>query len=398
MEGLPLHGHIADEEPEVLRDKAIVVENGVVIDIDSFEVLSKKYPRSEQALIDSNNLVALPAFVDCHTHICWGGTRVNDYAMRVAGKSYLEIAASGGGIMDTVTSTREASTKELIDGILKRAEQHIRRGVSTIEIKSGYGLTRDDELKMLRCIRAANEHTSAELIPTFLGAHIKPKDFKGTHREYLDFLLSDVVPVIHKEKLAKRADIFVEEGAFGIEESREYAGKLMKAGFDMTMHVDQFHPGGSKMAVDLGCVSADHLECTDQESVEMFSQSDTVAVALPGASLGLGMQFTPARKLLDAGACVAIATDWNPGSGPMGDLITQAAILGASEKLSIAETLAAITFRAAKALGLNKGTITKGKKADIVIFETDDYRNIFYHQGQLRPSFIVIGDQCISNV
>lgn len=398
MEEMPIHGSISDDELPILEDQAIAVEHGVIVEIDSFESLSKKYPNAEQALIDSNNLVALPAFVDCHTHICWGGTRVNDYAMRVAGKSYLEIAAAGGGIMDTVQSTRDASTKELIDGILKRTEQHIKRGISTIEVKSGYGLTLEDELKMLRCIQAANEHTSAELIPTFLGAHIKPKDFEGSHEEYLDFLLEEVVPVIHKERLAARADIFVEEGAFGIEESREYAKKLMKAGFDMTMHVDQFHPGGSAMSVELGCVSADHLECTDDESVATFAGSDTVAVALPGASLGLGMQFTPARKLLDAGASVAIATDWNPGSGPMGDLITQASILGASEKLSIAETLAAITYRAAKALRVEKGTISKGKKAEIVIFETDDYRNIFYHQGQLKPSFTVIGEECISNV
>ena len=398
LEGLPLYGHIADDEINILQDKAIAVRGGDVIDIDSFEVLSKKYPGAEQELIDSNNLVALPAFVDCHTHICWGGTRVNDYAMRVAGKSYLEIAASGGGIMDTVTSTREASTRKLIDGIIKRAEQHIRRGITTIEVKSGYGLTLDDELKMLRCIKAANEHTSAELIPTFLGAHIKPKDFEGSHQQYLDFLLSEVVPVIKKEKLASRADIFVEEGAFGVKESREYAEKLIRAGFDMTMHVDQFHPGSSRMSVELGCVSADHLEYTDDESVATFAGSDTVAVALPGASLGLGMQFTPAKKLLDAGACLAIATDWNPGSGPMGDLITQASILGASEKLSIAETLAAITYRSARALRIEKGTISKGKKADIVIFETDDYRNIFYHQGQLRPSFTVIGEECISNV
>ena len=398
MEGLSLHGSLKDEDLPILADQVIVVESGLVKELGSFQELSKKYPNAEQELIDSKDLVAVPGFIDCHTHICWGGSRVNDYAMRVAGRTYLEIAAAGGGIMDTVTATRQASVEELVEGITQRANQHVARGITTIEVKSGYGLTLDDELKMLRCISAANEHTPATLIPTFLGAHIKPKDFEGSHSQYLDFLLKEVVPIIQLEKLATRADIFVEEGAFGVSESRAYAKELVGMGFEMTMHVDQFHPGGSAMAIEEGCVSADHLEFTDDAGVSAFSGSETVAVALPGASLGLGMQFTPARKLLDAGASVAIATDWNPGSGPMGDLITQAAIIGASEKLSIAETFAAITTRAAFALRIDSGTISAGKKASIAVFETNDYRNIFYHQGQLRPSFTLIGDECISNV
>jgi imidazolonepropionase len=341
--------------------------------------------------------VAVPAFVDCHTHICWGGTRVNDYAMRVAGKSYLEIARSGGGIMDTVKATREADSEELIEGLLIRVDEHIRRGIATIEVKSGYGLTVKDELKMLRCIKTANKHSSAKLIPTFLGAHIKPKEFKGNHREYLEVLLDDLIPVIQKEELAERADIFVEESAFGVDDARWYVRRIKEEGFDVTMHVDQFHTGGSAVAVEEGCVSADHLEFTDEESVKLFNNSNTVAVALPGASMGLGMQFTPARKLLDAGASLAIASDWNPGSAPMGDLITQASILGAYEKLTIAETLAGITTRAARALRIEAGTIHAGKKAEFTIFKTNDYREIFYRQGQLRPSFTVIGENFISN-
>jgi imidazolonepropionase len=398
LESLPMHGPLKDDELDVQHDMGVLVEGGKIEEVGNFEHLSEKYPNADRAFIDAQDLVALPAFVDCHTHICWGGTRVNDYAMRVAGKTYLEIAKAGGGIMDTVTATREASVETLVDGILQRVKQHIKRGITTIEVKSGYGLTLKDEIKMLQCIKAANEHTPATLIPTFLGAHIKPKDFNGSHKEYLDHMISEVVPVIQKKELATRADIFVEEGAFGIDESRAYAERLQQLGFDMTMHVDQFHPGGSVMSNEIGCVSADHLECTDDKSVEAFSGSETVAVALPGASLGLGMQFTPARKLLDHNACLAIATDWNPGSGPMGDLITQASILGAREKLSIAETLAGTTYRSAHALREKAGTITKGEKAQMVIFETDDFRNIFYQQGQLMPSFTVIGEDCISNV
>jgi imidazolonepropionase len=169
---------------------------------------------------------------------------------------------------------------------------------------------------------------------------------------------------------------------------------LKLKGFDVTMHVDQFHAGGSELAINEGAVSADHLEFTDDESCKLFGRSETVAVALPGASLGLGMQFTPCRKLLDNHACVAIATDWNPGSAPMGDLITQASILGASEKLTIAETLAGITFRAARALRINSGIIRKEEDAKFTVFGTDDYRNIFYQQGQLKPTATVIGEEC----
>ena len=264
--------------------------------------------------------------------------------------------------------------------------------ISVIEVKSGYGLTIEDELKMLRAIRSAKEETKAVLIPTFLGAHIKPKDFEGSNSDYLKKLLNNVVPIIQKEELATRADIFVEEGAFTIDEARWYSHELIELGFDITMHVDQFHSGGSLLANELGCVSADHLEYTDDHGIRAFSNSETVAVALPGASLGLGMQFSPARKLLDAGASLAIASDWNPGSAPMGDLVTQASILGASEKLTIAETLAGITSRASKALNSDLGTISTGKEAVFNIFETDDFRNIFYQQGQLRPLSTVLGN------
>ena len=389
MEGLPLHGPISDDQLPVLIDQGILVQDGIISEIGNFAELATLYPHAKKPMGGKNNMLVLPGFVDCHTHICWGGTRVNDYAMRVAGKSYLEIAATGGGIMDTVTATREASEEQLIAGILERAERHLRRGITTIEVKSGYGLSLDGELTMLRSIKKANKQTSANLIPTFLGAHIKPKDFKGSHKEYLDFLIREVAPIIQEEKLTTRADIFVEEGAFGVEESREYAVKMMELGFEITMHVDQFHAGGATMANELGCVSADHLECCDEDGIRAFADSETVAVALPGASLGLGMQFTPGRKILDQNGCLAIATDWNPGSAPMGDLLTQASVLGAFEKLSIAETLAAITVRAAWALRLDAGTIAKGKPAHLAVFETDDYRNLFYRQGQLQSAFVV---------
>lgn len=398
MDNVPLRGALYDQELNICYWQGIAVDQeGRVKEIGDFDKLEATYPHAKKVLIDGRSKVALPAFVDCHTHICWGGTRVNDYAMRVAGKSYLEIAAAGGGIMDTVLATRKASEEDLVKQMLERVNEHLRRGITTIEVKSGYGLSLQDELKMLRSITRVNRQTPATIIPTFLGAHIKPADFKGNHLKYLNFLLEEVAPIVLQEQLATRADIFVEEGAFGLEEARYYARRMMEMGFDVTMHVDQFHAGGAKMAAEIGCVSADHLEVADEESINALGNAQTVAVALPGASLGLGMPFAPARELLNNNACLAIATDWNPGSAPMGDLLTQAAVLGASEKLTIAETLAGITVRAAHALRIDAGTISPGKKAHIVVFETEDYREIFYRQGQLQPGATIIGNTIITH-
>lgn len=397
LQGVPLHGALSDDQIAIVNYSGIVVEDGLILDLGDYDTLSKKYESAERVLNDNSEQVAVPSFIDCHTHICWAGNRTNDYALRVAGKSYLEVAASGGGIMSTVKATRKATEQELVEGILLHTNELLKQGIGVIEVKSGYGLNHLDELKMLRAIKKANHQSPVELIPTFLGAHIKPKDFSGNNSEYLKMLLSETVPVIQKEGLANRADIFVEEGAFTNDEAIKYVNELKNLGFDMTMHVDQFHSGGGKLATQLECVSADHLECTDEESISYFSNSETVAVALPGASLGLGMQFTPCRKLLDNNACIAIATDWNPGSAPMGDLLTQASILGAHEKLSIAETLAGITFRAAQALRIQGGRIKKGAVARFNVFETDDYRNIFYQQGRLRPSYTVLENEFIKH-
>lgn len=395
MSGIPINGPLKDEQLEIISDSGILVDNGIIIDYGDYSELELKNPSAHKKLAHNQNQVVVPAYIDCHTHICWGGSRVNDYAMRLEGKSYLEIAAAGGGISDTVTETRKATEEELVALILARVKKHIERGISIIEIKSGYGLNKEDELKMLRAINIANSKTPADLIPTFLGAHIKPKDFEGTHAEYVDYCLDEIVPEIIKEKLAARADIFVEEGAFDVETARHYIQELRANGFDVTIHADQFHSGGSKMAIEEECVSADHLECTDEASLALLGASDTVAVALPGASIGLGMQFTACRKLLDKNACVAIATDWNPGSAPMGDLVTQASIIGTAQKLTIAETMAAITTRAAHALRIEGGIICLGCEARFTVYKTDDIRNIFYEQGQLKPSAIVIKEECI---
>ncbi|SDD88307.1 imidazolonepropionase [Pricia antarctica] len=387
MTGLPERGALADSDLKRLTDQGILIKNGKIDRIDKHE---KLLPEAEklgaEMYVINGKYCALPGFLDSHTHICFAGSRAHDYAMRNAGKSYLDIAKAGGGIWDTVTHTRKATEADLVAGIVKRADLLISRGITTIEVKSGYGLSPTEELKMLRAIQQAQEKTAATLIPTCLAAHTVPKEFKGNTTGYIKEIIEELMPQIQEEHLAKRVDAFIEQSSFTPENIRPYFKKAKELGFDITVHADQFTTGGSRAAVDFGAVSADHLEASTAEEIKLLAQSDTVATVLPGATLGLGCAFAPARRLLDQGAILAIASDWNPGSAPMGDLLAQAAILGTFEKLSNAEILAGITIRAAKALNLGHSVaLEKGNPADLVLFKTDSYANILYHQGQLKP-------------
>lgn len=392
---LSLKGKLNDENLEIISNGGILMENGIILEVVDFDLLKQKFPDSEIDLIE-NEQIAIPSFVDAHTHICFGGNRANDFAMRNAGKTYLEIAESGGGIWSSVQHTRKASEEDLIDGILERTNILLNQGITTIEIKSGYGLNVDEELKMLRAIKKAQAKTEATLIPTCLSAHLKPKDFEGTSQEYLNYIIGEILSKVKEENLANRVDIFIEKSAFQPAESKDFLIKAREMGFQITVHADQFTAGSSRIAVEVGAKSADHLEATIDEDIEFLANSNTVAIALPGASLGLGEPFSPARKILDKGGILAIATDWNPGSAPMGNLVTQASILATYQKLSTAEVLAAITFRAAYALGLeDRGILAKGKKADFITYETDNFQNILYNQGSMAPSRVYINGKSI---
>ena len=394
LRNLPLRGKLSDEQLEIIENGGILISDGLIEEIGDFEQLKTDFATAELETLNSE-LVALPAFTDSHTHICFGGNRANDFAMRNAGKTYLEIAENGGGIWSSVQHTRKASEDELLKTILERINSLISQGITTIEIKSGYGLDVENELKMLRVIQKAQTFTKATLVPTCLSAHLKPRDFEGSSKDYLQYILREILPKVKAENLAKRVDIFIEKSAFLPEESKEFLLKAKELGFEITVHADQFTSGSSRIAVEVGAKSADHLEATIDEDIAFLAQSETVATALPGASLGLGEKFTPARKILDAGGILAIASDWNPGSAPMGNLITQASILATFEKLSTAEVLAGITFRSAFALSLeDRGTLEKGKKADFVTFKTDNFQNVLYQQGSLKTDSVYInGDQ-----
>jgi len=390
MDHLLLKGSLKDAQLEIIEEAGIVHQAGKILEIGLFKELCANYNHlSPEIQHIESDMIALPGFVDAHTHLCWAGSRENDYAMRLEGRSYNEIAQSGGGIWDTVTKTRIATDEELKKLLKTRADRQLANGITTCEVKSGYALNPEGEIRLLGIIRSANQEHSIDLVSTCLAAHIKPKDFDGGTAAYLQFLSDKLLPVIKKEKLTNRVDIFVEEGAFGVQEAGKYLIEAKKMGFDLVIHGEQFTSGGVSLAVKVGAKSVDHLEMIGVEAIAELAASEVVAMALPGASIGLGCQFAPARRLLDAGCCLSIGSDWNPGSAPMGDLLLQTAILGTFEKLSNAEQLSAITIRAAHALNLNdRGILKKGNMADFIGFTGRNYREILYQQGMLKPTMI----------
>jgi len=397
MEGLPDKGPLRDSQMPVIQDAGILFKNGQIEKVAAYTQLREEARKARAAIHEIQGpSIGIPGLIDAHTHSCFAGSRARDYALRNSGSTYLEIARAGGGIWDTVQHTRNATPESLEALLLERIEKFLHAGITTLEVKSGYGLSPESELKMLRVIRSAGSRTAMDLIPTCLAAHTLPRDFQGSKKEYLEQVLEELLPVILEEGLARRLDAFVEESAFSPAEIIPYlrAGKAM--GFELTLHADQFTPVGSEVAISCGAISADHLEASGPEQIQALAQSDVVATALPGASIGLGCDFTPARSLLDAGACLAIASDYNPGSAPMGDLLTQASLLGTFEKLTNSEVLAGITFRGAKALGLeDRGRLLPGMKGDLTVFPADHFNEILYHQGQLRPAHVWKNGACV---
>jgi imidazolonepropionase len=386
LRDLSLKGPINDSALHTISNAGIAIENGTIEAVDTWDALLAAYPNANITKLNEA-YVAVPGYIDCHTHLCFGGNRARDFALRNAGVSYLEIAQSGGGIWDTVTQTRKCTEKELTQIVIQNANKQLQLGITTIEVKSGYGLSVEEEIKMLRAIRKGNKETAADLVATCLAAHLTPKDFSGTNEAYLNYLVTNLFPVLQSENLTNRIDAFIETSAFSASEIAPFLQAAKALGFDITIHADQFTTSGSEVAVQYRALSADHLEASGEKEIELLAQSDTIAVALPGASVGLGCAFAPARKILDKGGALAIASDWNPGSAPMGDLVCQASILATFEKLTTAEVFAGITFRAAAALNLfDRGRLIAGNKADFVLYPSTDYRDILYYQGSLRPS------------
>jgi len=385
LDGLAMKGPLQDHQLKIIPNGALVLEEGKIVEIGDFDALRNQYAGIQVQEIEKKS-VLIPGFIDCHTHLVFSGSRADEFALRHLGKEYLEINQSGGGIWSTVQKTRSQDEEGLLKELLVRIEKHVREGVTTIEIKSGYGLDVENELKILRTIEKASKRVSVDLVPTCLAAHTQPRDFTGSKKEYLQFLQKSLLPIVWQEKLASRVDIFIDQGGFSPEEALLYLTQANFMGFSITIHADQFKPGGSHIGFGLEAISIDHLEAMTERDITFLARSGCVGVVLPGASIGLGMPFAPARKILDQGACMAIASDWNPGSAPMGNLLIEASVLWAYEKLSTAEVLAGLTFRAAHALGFSdRGILAPGYLADMQAFPCSSYQEILYHQGTLNP-------------
>lgn len=375
LRDLPSEGKIFDTQLEIIPNGGILVDQGHIVEMKPFSQFNNHYARIPVPYPS----VVMPGFVDAHTHLLYAGSRAQEFSLKLQGKTYQEIAQMGGGILHTVNSTRHSTNLESI--LKKRLNQQIRNGTTTIEIKTGYGLTVQDEISQLKLLNEIE--CPIDIIPTCLAAHTLPPEFHTT-QEYLKHLTENLLPLIRP--YTQRVDIYVDENAFPEHEASEYLLAAKKMGFDIVIHADQFKRGGALMAASLSALSADHLESSTEDEILALKTRKVIPIVLPGASLGLGLPFPKARMMLNRGLPLVIASDTNPGSAPMGDLLTESAILAIYEKLTNAEVFAAITVRAAKALKLNdRGVLDKGKKADLVIFPTDDYREILYYQGSLKP-------------
>lgn len=386
MSNLSLKGPLFDDDLEIIYDGGVIVDRESIVEVGKFSKLKEKCKNVYEI---SSPYVLLPGFIDCHTHVCFAGSRSGEYAKKNAGISYQQILSEGGGIYDTMQKTNLASDEELKKQTVNRLNRHFFEGVLTCEVKSGYGKDFDQEIRMLKTINEINSENPYDLVSTCLAAHVPPNDKNISSQDYLKSIVKDLFPQIIKDQLTNRVDIFIERNAFNINESKQFLISAKENGFTTTVHGNQFTSGGLKTAVDAGAISVDHLEVLSDEEIKYLSRSKTSAVVLPGCSLGLGLPFAPARKILDAGCQLAIATDWNPGSAPMGDLLIQASILASNQKLTNAEVFSALSFRAANVLKLkDRGTIEANKIADFIGFNISDYREILYSQGKIKPTFI----------
>lgn len=385
MADTPLAGRLNDTHLQLIAWGGVLMEGSTIRAVGPFEQLLQDFPKAQVDYIDQP-MIAAPGLVDAHTHICFAGSRVADYAMRLAGNTYEDIARLGGGIMHTVRATRAALEDELVADMRERLCYLQSIGVTCCEVKSGYGLTVADELKMLRAIAQLASESKMTIVPTCLAAHLCPPEWDAPS-VYLHYIAKELLPTVAQAKLSHRVDIFVDGLAFSPEQAAPYLEVARSMGFELTVHADQFTAGGARLAAAMGARSADHLEAIGADDMRALAESNTVAVVLPGASLGLGVGFAPARQLLEAGCILAIASDWNPGSAPMGDLLVQTALLGIYEKLHVAELWAGVSCRAAAALGLahEVGRLAPGYRAHMVAFATDDHREVWYAQGRLKP-------------
>ncbi|MEJ8567479.1 imidazolonepropionase [Elongatibacter sediminis] len=335
-----------------------------------------------EAVTDCGGRLVVPGLVDCHTHLCFGGWRGDEFAQRLAGASYQDIAAAGGGIMRTVTATRAASSGDLERTAMGHLAHMLRLGVTTVECKSGYGLNYDTELKQLHVYRTLAERQPVSLVATYLGGHVLPREFRQDREGYLRLVCESVLPTVTRNGLAEFCDVFIEEGAFTANEARVILSRAQELGLGLKVHADQLSDGGgARLAAEMGAVSAEHLEYVGPDGVRALAEAGVVAVSLPLASLYLKERYIPARSLIEAGVRVAVATDFNPGSAPSYHLPLAMTLACLNQNMTPAEALMGATAYAARAIGRGEriGSLQAGYLADIAIIDAPDVNHWLYH-------------------
>ncbi len=380
----------------IINDGAVLIYNGVIVEVGSSVDMVLKHPREQR--LDAGGKVVMPGFVDPHTHAVWVGDRSAEFEMRLAGKSYMEIMAAGGGIVSTVRATREATLKQMMSETRARLDDMFTYGTTTAEVKSGYGLDYLTEIRQLEAIHELNAAGPMDLVPTFLGAHAISVEFKDDPAGYTELLVTKILPAVkdwHEEKNRPLpfCDVFCEKGAFDLEQSRAILLKARELGFPLKLHVDEFENlGGASLAAELGAVSADHVVKTSEQDILNMAATETVAVSLPCTPFGLAeKQYSPARQILDADGYLAIATDINPGTAWCESMQFVLALACRYLKLTPGQAIAAATINAAKAIGLDSrvGSLEPGKQADLLILTVPDYRSLGYRFGTNLVSSVI---------
>lgn len=370
----------AQRDAGLIDQAALVFDTTQILWAGTEQMLPARFADEES--IDCRQRLVIPGLIDCHTHLCFGGWRANEFEMRLQGRSYQDITAAGGGIRSTVAATRADTTGQLLEKALDTLEGMLDLGVTTVECKSGYGLERTAELKQLDVYRQLDKQQAVDLVPTFLGAHMVPDEYQQCREDYIHLLCEVLIPEISAQKLARFCDVFIEQGAFSIAEARQILTTAKKAGLGLKVHADQLsNGGGAQLAAELGAVSAEHLEYADEEGIQALAQAGTVAVSLPLASLYLRERYMPARQMLDCGVKVAVATDFNPGSAPSYHLPLAMTLACLNQQMTPQEVLMGVTTVAAMAISAEQriGSLLPGFSVDITIIEAPSVNHWLYH-------------------
>ena len=370
----------------IIHHGAVGIKKGRVFWVGKTEEISGMFSLSRDGReIDGTGKVVMPGLIDAHTHLVFAGSRENEFEQRIQGLSYQEIAGRGGGILSTVEATRNSSYDQLRSLGEKRLDRMLSKGVTTVEAKSGYGLSLQDEIKILRVMKALQESHPIDIVPTFLGAHTVPRELRGDRAHYMDLLTEEMIPQVAQERLAEFCDVFCEEKAFSLEESKRILEAGKRYGLKPKIHADQLSPGGgAELAAEVHAYSADHLEYASPEGIKKMAEKGVTAVLLPGASFFLSMQkYPPARDMIEQGVAVSLATDLNPGSSMTESLPMMMTMGCTMYKLLPKEVIQATTIHAARSMGREKeiGSLEIGKQADILLLDIPNYRYLPYHFG-----------------